>query len=212
MFAVGHFALGYLTGKVSSTQMKAKLNLPLLLVVSILPDFDLLLQIVNPTSIMHRGPTHSIIVFTVLMIPFFLFYRKQAIPYYVVLLSHSVVGDFLTGGVELLWPLSHGWFGGEYIAVGGLTDVVVEFILFAVSLTVMVKMKDLQTLFRPKKINLVLVVCVGALLGPVLAIGHPSEMTLPILLLGPSLFWLFIFAYSILRGFMANNQLKTLSW
>ena len=60
---------------------------------------------------MHRGPTHSFITITVLMIPFFVVYRKQAIPYFAALLSHIFIGDFFTGGIELFWPLSHDWFG-----------------------------------------------------------------------------------------------------
>jgi hypothetical protein len=45
------------------------------------------------------------------MIPFFIIYRKQAIPYYAAMLSHIFLGDYFTGGIELFWPVSHGWFG-----------------------------------------------------------------------------------------------------
>ena len=132
MYAIGHFALGYLTGKGSGRLLKAKINMPLLLVASVIPDVDLILQRVNPELFMHRGPTHSIITFTVLMIPFFVIYRKQAVPYYAALLSHSLIGDFFTGGIELFWPVSHGWFGVLNIDVSSLTNVVTELTLFAI--------------------------------------------------------------------------------
>ena len=97
MFAIGHFALGYLLGKGSSKILKTNLNMSMLLVVSIIPDVDLILQFMDPTLFMHRGPTHAIITFTAISIPFFIFYRKKAIPYYAALLAHSLIGDFFTG-------------------------------------------------------------------------------------------------------------------
>ena len=102
-FAIGHFALGYLTGRGISKLVKVKVHLPLLLAASVLPDVDLLLRF-----LMHRGPTHSLITITALIIPFLFVYRKQALPYYGALLSHVLVGDFFTGGVGMFWPLSQG--------------------------------------------------------------------------------------------------------
>jgi membrane-bound metal-dependent hydrolase YbcI (DUF457 family) len=211
MFAIGHFALGYLTGKGSSKLLKTKLNVPLLLAVSVIPDIDLILQMVNPTIFMHRGPAHSIITFTVLMIPFFIIYKKKAIPYYAVLLSHSLIGDFFTGGIEMLWPISQDWFGNLAIPIGSLTDVAVEFGLFAVATAIMFKTKDLQSLLKPKRINLVLLIAFGAVLGPMLPIGHNSESSLPPLLLIPSVFWLIIFAYSILIELLITPKKPPLS-
>jgi membrane-bound metal-dependent hydrolase YbcI (DUF457 family) len=106
LFAIGHFALGYLVGKDSGKLANVKLNMPLLFAASVLPDIDLLLSF-----LMHRGPTHSLLTITALMIPFFIIYRKKAIPYYAALLSHLFLGDYFTGGIELFWPLSHDWFG-----------------------------------------------------------------------------------------------------
>jgi len=91
--------LGYIFGKTSSKLAKVKVNLPLLLASSVLPDVDLLLRFLT-----HRGPTHSILTITVLMIPFFVVYRKKTIPYYAAILSHILIGDFFTGGIQLFWP------------------------------------------------------------------------------------------------------------
>jgi membrane-bound metal-dependent hydrolase YbcI (DUF457 family) len=198
MFAIGHFALGYLIGKGSSKLLKTNLNLPLLLVASVLPDLDLILQIFSPAGFMHRGVTHSIVTITVLMIPFFIIYRKQAIPYYAVILSHSLLGDFFTGGIEMLWPLSQEWFGTMALDVGSFADAVAEFILFVGATAVMFKAKDLQRLLKPKNSNLLLLIAFGAVLGPVLAIRYESGAALPTLLVIPSFFWLVVFAYSML--------------
>lgn len=190
-FAIGHFALGYLSGKASSRLSKVKINLPLLLVVSVLPDIDLIFRFLQ-----HRGPTHSLITFTVLMAPFFLIYRKRAVPYYVALLSHSLIGDFFTGGVELFWPLSHSWFGVD-IGVASLTNVAIELALFAVTLAVMVGTKDILSLLHSGNHNLVLFVAFGAVLGPMLQVGRGYEQFLPTLLIAPSLFYLGLFIYSM---------------
>jgi membrane-bound metal-dependent hydrolase YbcI (DUF457 family) len=197
MYAIGHFALGYLTGKGSGKLLKAKLNMPLLLVASVIPDVDLILQRINPELFMHRGPTHSIITFTILMIPFFIIYRKQAIPYYAVLLSHSLLGDFFTGGIELFWPISHGWFGILDISVTSFANVAAEVTLFAIATFIMYKAKDLQTLLKPNNHNLVLVVAFGAVLGTLPGAAPLSSSYYRLLLVAPILFWSALLGYSM---------------
>ena len=192
MFAVGHFALGYLFGKGSSKLARVKVNLPLLLAASVLPDVDLLLRF-----LMHRGPTHSILTITVLMIPFFVVYRKQAIPYYAALLSHILIGDFFTGGIELFWPLSHNWFGALNFQVNSLTIAATELSLFLLTLPLMYKLGDLQTLLKPNSKNWALIIPLGAILGPLLSLGRGQESALPALLIVPSLFYVCLFAYSL---------------
>jgi hypothetical protein len=184
--------LGYITGRGSSKLAKVKTNLPLLLAASVLPDVDLLLRF-----LVHRGPTHSFITLTVLMIPFFIVYRKQAIPYYAALLSHVLVGDFFTGGVELFWPLSQGSFGVLNIEVTSLANVVAELGLFLLTLPIMYKLGDLQTLLKPHNKNWALIIPLGAVLGPLLTVGRGQEHTIPLLLVVPSLFYAGLFAYSL---------------
>jgi membrane-bound metal-dependent hydrolase YbcI (DUF457 family) len=192
MFAIGHFALGYIMGKSSSKLAKVKVNLPLLFVASVLPDIDLLLRF-----IMHRGPTHSLITITLLMIPFFVVYRKQAIPYYAALLSHILIGDFFTNGIQLFWPLSDSWFGVLNIDVTSLPNVITELALFSVTLPIMYKLGDLQTLLKSHNKNWSLIIPLGAVLVPLLTIGLDQDAALPTLLLVPSLFYVVLFAYSI---------------
>src|SRR5665647_642056 len=134
MFAIGHFALGYIFGKGTSKLVKVRLNLPLLLATSVLPDVDLLFRFLT-----HRGPTHSIITISLLMIPFFIIYRKQALPYFAAMLTHILIGDFCTGGVMLFWPLSHEIIGVLNFEVTSLTNQIVELVLFLSVVPVMYK-------------------------------------------------------------------------
>ncbi len=191
-FAIGHFALGYLFGKGSSKLAHIKVNLPLLLAASVLPDVDLLFRFLT-----HRGPTHSIITITVLMIPFFVVYRKQAVPYYAALLTHILVGDFFTGGVELFWPLSHSLFGALNFEVTSMPIAITELALFLLTLPIMYKLGDLKTLLKPHNKNWGLIIPLGAILGPLLSLGRGQEGSLPILLIVPSLFYISLFAYSM---------------
>ena len=192
MFAVGHFALGYLFGKGSSKLARVKVNLPLLLAASVLPDIDLILRF-----LMHRGPTHSILTITALMIPFFVVYHRQAIPYYAALLTHILIGDFFTGGIELFWPLSQHWFGAINLQVNSLPVAALELSLFLITLPLMYKLGDLQTLLKPHNKNWALIIPLGAILGPLLLLGRGQESALPTLLIVPSLFFVCLFAYAL---------------
>ena len=128
MFAIGHFGLGYLLGKVSATVVGTRLNLALLFTVSVLADFDLLL--VNFVS--HRGPTHSLFFSLLVFLPFFVLYKKKSIPYFVVFLSHSLIGDIYLSGVQLFWPFSADWFFISNLWNRGLISVGLELSLFFV--------------------------------------------------------------------------------
>jgi membrane-bound metal-dependent hydrolase YbcI (DUF457 family) len=197
MFAIGHFALGYLAGKGSSKLLNVKINLPLIFLVSVIPDIDLFFQFSEPALLFHRGPTHSLITFTVLMIPLIIIYRKQALPYFAALLTHPLIGDFFTGGAALFWPISPEWVGLNY-DVQSLGNAITEITLFAIMLTIMLYARDLQQLWQPRLSNLALIIPLGAVLGPLLQIGHSNEGSIPPLLIVPSLFWVAVFAYSIL--------------
>ncbi len=106
MFAVGHMAIAYLLGKSSSKLLKLPVNIPLVLVLSIIPDVDLIFEVIFSVQL-HRGPSHSLVFAFLLFIPFFIFFKKKAVPYFLSLTSHSVLADFFVGGqIQLLWPIS----------------------------------------------------------------------------------------------------------
>ena len=204
MFAIGHFGLGYLAGKASSRYLKTEINLPLLLTASILPDVDLVLRFLE-----HRGPTHSLITGTLIMVPFFLVYRKAAFPYFAALLSHSLVGDFLTGGAKLFWPFSNSWFAAMNIDIITLTSVSMELILFIISLAIMLKMGDLQSFLKPHNRSIGLIIPFAAVVLPILSSRAGEYGNFPALLIVPSLIYISIFSYSILIQ-LKKQQVQTL--
>lgn len=199
MFAVGHVALAYLLGKASARLLKANLNIPLILVLSIIPDIDILFE--PFLSEIHRGPTHSIIMAILVFIPFFLLYRQKATPYFAALASHSLIGDFVIGGqIQLLWPLSTNLyglhqFGFPYINIYNPINIALEFTLFAVALIVMLKTRDLFHFFRNSRLNLILIIPIFTVLLPVF-IGYP--LSVPKELILPHLFYLVLFSVSVL--------------
>jgi membrane-bound metal-dependent hydrolase YbcI (DUF457 family) len=140
------------------------------------------------------------------MIPFFIVYRKQAIPYYAALLSHIFIGDFFTGGVQLFWPLSQARFGALNINVNSLTNVIAELVLFFLTLPIMYKLGDLQSLLKPHNKNWALIIPLGAVLGPLLAVGRGQEYALPVLLVVPSLFYIGLFSYSMFVELRAEHN------
>lgn len=200
MYAIGHFAIGYLLGKASASKLKLQLNMPLLLTASILPDIDLALRFLT-----HRGPTHSLITIIALMVPFLIVYKKTAVPYFVALLSHSLIGDFFTGGTQLFWPLTREWYGVLNINVASLTNTLLELALFSVSVVVMFKTGDLRKIVKEKP-KIVLFVPFGAVLIPTLTVGRGLMYALPLLLVIPSLFYLTVLGYSILVGIWAYSK------
>ena len=138
MFAIGHFGLGYLLGKVSAKLVGTRLNFPLLFVVSILSDVDLLF--VN--FLIHRGPTHSLVFSLLVFLPFFMFYRKKTVPYFIAFLSHSLIGDIYSRGIQLFWPFSTDWFFITNLSNRGLVGVGLELSLFVVCNVVIFRLGD----------------------------------------------------------------------
>src|SRR5674476_1004761 len=135
-------AIAYLLGKGSSKTLRIKLNIPILLVLSILPDVDIIYDFLTGSEI-HRGPTHSIVVAVIAFIPIFIIYRKKAIPYFLALISHPLLGDFFIGGnLQLFWPLSTNEYGlhelgSYYIGIFSSVNIALELTLFVIATLVL---------------------------------------------------------------------------
>jgi len=193
MFAVGHLALGYLMGKTASKMLKIDVNIPLLLVLSVLPDIDLLVP-----GLRHRGPTHSIILLGLLFIPFFTLYRKKALLYFVALIQHFLLGDFVAGGgSQILWPFTPSFYGIQ-IEMTGLQNIVTEWISFLLFLTIMLKTNDIKTFFHHNWSNLLLSIPVFTALLPTF-LNFPSYV--PLELVAPHLVYIALFMIAILMDF-----------
>jgi len=205
-FAVGHMALAYLLGKSSARILKVNLNIPLILVLSIIPDVDILFGV----NELHRGPTHSLIFALIVFIPLFALYRRKAVPYFLALISHSLIADFLIGGqLMLFWPLTSQLFGlhefGFYIGIRDPINIALEWTLFVVSTVVMFKTGDLSLFFSNKKSNLLLAIPIGTVLLPTF-VSYPLQV--PLLLMPPHFFYLMLFSISVLTvlaGFLKKH-------
>ncbi len=217
MFAVGHMAIAYLLGKGSSKGLRVKLNIPILLVLSILPDIDIIYDFLTGSAI-HRGPTHSIVVAALAFIPIFVIFRKKAIPYFLALISHPLIGDFLVGGrLQLFWPLSTNQYGlhelgGPYIDIFSPINIALELSLFVLATIVLYKTGDWKVFFSSNKTNLILIIPVATVLLPS-TIGYPFSNSLllsePILALA-HLFYLVLFSIAIIKVLIPRHK-KTIS-
>ena len=195
MFAVGHFALGYLTGKISAKFLNASLNLPLVFFASVLPDSDILFPFLE-----HRGPMHSVLFCCILFLPLFWKYKKRAVPYFIVVLQHSLIGDFLTGGTQIFWPFSMELYGID-IGIRSTYNMGLEWLLFAVSVVVMLKANELRPLLKPNSLNFILLLPLMTVLLPII-VNFP--LYIPMFLLIPHVFFIGLFVVSLyvsLRGF-----------
>ena len=190
MYAVGHFALGYLTGKLTAKSLNVNVNLPLLFLASVFPDIDILIP-----GLVHRGPLHSVVLFCLLFLPIFAIYKKRAAPYFVALIQHIIIGDYLIGGdLQLLWPLTPNTYG-LYIGMGSLIHVALEWGLFIISMAFMIKTKDIFFLFKPHPANMILAIPVITVLLPAV-ISFP--MYVPLSLLVPHIVYLILFAIPLM--------------
>ncbi len=226
LFAVGHMAIAYLLGKGSSKVLRTKLNIPILLVLSILPDIDIIYDYLIGAEI-HRGPTHSLLFAVVIFTPFFIYYRKKAIPYFLSLISHSLLADFFIGGqLRLLWPITNLKFGLHeagflFIDIFDNTNTIIELSLFVIATVVLYKSKDWKIFFAARKSNLVLIIPITTVLLPS-TIGYPFRtsllITAPILAFA-HLFYLVLFSIALLvtlvylykKWFKPKNNPKTMS-
>ena len=207
MFAIGHFGLGYLLGKVSCKITGTRLNLGLLFTVSIFPDVDLLL--VNFFN--HRGPTHSLFFSVIGFLPFFVIYKKKTIPYFVAFLSHSLIGDIYSTGVQLFWPVSTDWISISNLLASSSITIGLEISLFVVSTVIMVFNKDFQKILFNQTNWVYWIIPLGAVFGSFFIGIINTYYDLPFLLVIPSLFYVTLFSYSIIRSnYRKSTQVKLL--
>lgn len=200
LFAVGHMSLGYLIGKTSAKLLKIEVNIPLILLLSIIPDIDIILGVFLGVPL-HRGPTHSLIFAFMVFVPFLIFFKKRALPYFFSLASHSVLADFFVGGnIQLLWPISESEMGASQLGFSliQITDpinVALELGMFIFALIVLLKSRDLFKFFRSNLLNLILIIPVFTVLLPTF-VSYP--LPVPNLLILPHLFFLIVFIVSSL--------------
>lgn len=176
-----------------------------------LPDVDILAEHVRGLHelLPHRGPLHSVFLMLIVFIPIFAVYRKRGLPYFIALVSHPLIGDYLTGGnLQLFWPLTSQTFGTAS-SIFSAENVTLELMLFVSSIALLVVTRDLLVLLRPRLSNLILAVPTFTVLFPIF-LSYPLQV--PGLLVLPHLVYMALFLASIsisvvgiLRG-MGNKR------
>ena len=175
--------------------------------LSVIPDIDILIQMLVP-AVEHRGPTHSIIMAFIVFIPIFAVYRKKAAPYLVALISHSLIGDYIVGGgVQLLWPVTTRCFGMS-IGIRSQTNITMEWTLFLISIIILLKIKDTATLLQPHNTNLMLTIPTFTLLLPTF-LSFPLDV--PIWLIPPHLAYMSIFSASIIISLFKPSRTRKIA-
>ena len=176
-------------GKASAKIAKTKINIPLVFTLSVIPDADIMLPFVQ-----HRGPTHSLLIASMVFLPIFTIYRRKAIPYFLALIQHPLIGDYLAGRSQLLWPLTSQYYGIE-MSITSRTNITLEWIIFLVSVIIMLKANDMVKLFQPHNSNLILII-------PTLTVLLPTFLRFPLVvptwLIPPHLVYMAIFLTSII--------------
>ncbi|MBS7632888.1 metal-dependent hydrolase [Candidatus Bathyarchaeota archaeon] len=177
--------LSKLTAKITKT----RLNIPLVFLLSVIPDVDLLIPFVE-----HRGPFHSILLTVVVFVPFFVKYRKRASPYFAALIQHLLIGDYVAGGgIQLLWPLTSQPYGLD-VGIESPISIALEWAIFLVSAVIMIKTKDIYKLPQPNPSNLILGVPTFTVLLPTF-LAFPLHV--PLALVPPHILYLGIFLISL---------------
>jgi hypothetical protein len=161
-----------------------------------LPDVDILAEHVNGLHelLPHRGPLHSVFLMLIVFIPIFIVYRKRALPYFIALISHPLIGDYLTGGkLQLFWPLTSQTFGTT-TSIMSAENITLELMLFISSIALLLVTRDLFVLLRPRLSNLILAVPTLTVLFPIF-LSYPLQV--PVLLVLPHLAYTVLFLASI---------------
>jgi membrane-bound metal-dependent hydrolase YbcI (DUF457 family) len=200
MFAVGHLSLGYLFAKGAAKLLKQEINLPLIFLLALIPDIDLLIP-----GVEHRTITHSLITAAVIFVPLLIQYRRRALPYFIALAQHSLVGDFIIGETQLLWPITSTWYGLG-ISIFSPTNIIVEWSSFLVAVAIMLKTKDLHNLLKGQLLHLSLSVPILTVLLPAF-IHFPLSVPLPLLIPHLAYFALFILSIvNILKSLLSQSE------
>ena len=200
MFAVGHIALGYITGKILGKATQQSLNIPALWTLSLLPDVDLLIP-----GLLHRGPTHSIIIALLIFTPPLILRTRQTLPYFTALATHSLIGDYITdGGIKLLWPISSEWFKHmSTMTLGSTFETTIELALFTTLIATLLLTRDYNNLFNTDRKNALFIIPLCTIILPVM-FKYPINIPKP--LITPHLILLSIILLSI-----SMSTIQTLS-
>src|SRR5690606_4654382 len=136
MYLIGHALVAFLLALGISRQFKlGGISFALIMLITCLPDIDILLQAAGMTS--HKTYTHSLIL-SLVVVPSIIFaiswWRRvsagAAFVYSLAYTSHIVIGDIAIGGTNILYPFGNVMIGAG-VGYGTVEHSAVEFMLLA---------------------------------------------------------------------------------
>jgi membrane-bound metal-dependent hydrolase YbcI (DUF457 family) len=128
MWFLGHLSLGYFSAYATSKYTGERMVIPVVWIASMLPDLDAFFY----RYMVHRGPSHSIIVAVVASISVLIVFGRRSLPYLAALASHILIGDYFVPPTQMFWPLSNAWYGApQMFQLHGTVELLVEVFLFA---------------------------------------------------------------------------------
>jgi len=158
-----------------------------------LPDIDLLLGIFD---IQHRTITHSVIFWSLAFVPFFIKYRRVAVPYLMAVSQHILLGDLVVGRTAVFWPIIDLRVGLGLSLLSPIS-LALEAAGLAILFSLAFKYRDpakrslfLQILVLVPLSSFVILASVGDVLPTIFLEGSDArhlERNLPALLLNPNL-------------------------
>ena len=158
------WAVVWATLAAKGTKTKDKLFFPAILMLGVLPDFDLFL---GGYGVEHHSFFHSILFWVALFVPALIVFRWRVVPYLAAALQHFVFGDFLVGEVMLFWPFDLSYFGFNN-PMFSVYDVILEIIGLALAFLVLYYSNDLKRLVSVSWDNVLIFVPLLALVSSML--------------------------------------------
>jgi hypothetical protein len=190
------------------TKRGGRLILPLIMILGILPDIDILLA---SFGVLHRTVTHSLLTYSILFIIFFVICNWKAVPYFVAVISHFVFGDLLIGQVALFWPLTQSFFGFSF-TMSSLIDIGLESAGLLLAAGIIIYNGDLRRTLSVDKRNLLMALPLLAIVisGLYFATGWPSLNFFVADVLSSKLLIVLALGHLVLIGYLFVSTLQGL--
>jgi hypothetical protein len=166
LFFLGHmsWAVVWATLFAKGTKTREKLFFPAILMLGVLPDFDLFL---GGYGVEHHSFFHSILFWVALFLPALIVFRWRVVPYLVAVLQHFAFGDFLVGEVMLFWPFDLSLFGFNS-PMFSVFDVFLEIVGLLLAFLVLYFSGNLKRLVSVRLDNVLIFVPLFALVSSML--------------------------------------------
>jgi len=164
-------AWAYVWAVVSGGRRSGKLSVPAVLMLGVLPDFDLFL---HGLGVVHHSFTHSLFFWFLMFAPVLAVFRRRSIPYLVAVVQHFAFGDLMVGDAMILWPFSTSYFGFN-IAMPSFPDVALETAGLLLAAGIVYLNGDLRRLLSANTRNISMYLPLTALLASMLffAVDRP---------------------------------------